>query len=404
VTSINVSSRQPRRGVVCIHVPGLYPALVPGSAPYVGGLETQQAIVLRGLQARGFEMHAVTCGFGQSAYVDVGGIAVHRSFTASDGWPITRFFHPRLSGTVRALAAAAADVYLFQGSGVLTGITADVARARHKPFVLIAAHDDDVRRELPLQSRPHEKWWYRRALRGARLIITQTETQRGILLRDFGLESTVLENPIPIPASIVDAGQPGTVVWVATYKDSKRPLWIVEAARRLPNQRFVMHGVVPPPPGTPEAWHQVREAASGLPNLELHTEPVNQRLDEVYRDAVLFVHASSSEGFPNTFLEAWARGVPGVTAFDPDGVITRHGLGETAAEMDDFVSAIEKWLASPKLRREAGQRARAYVEARHSERRVIDRLAELLDPIIAESRAASSRNAGRTSGGAAPGE
>jgi glycosyltransferase involved in cell wall biosynthesis len=349
-------------------------------------------------------MRAVTCGYGQPRRMDVDGITVYKSYTKDDGWPIFRFFYPRLVGTVQALAAAAADVYLTQGSGVLTGVTYDVARARGKPFVFIVAHDDDVRNELPRQVRPHEKWWYRRALRGARLIITQTETQRGILLRDFGLESTVLENPIPIPASIVDAGQPGTVVWVATYKDSKRPLWIVEAARRLPNQRFVMHGVVPPPPNTPEAWHQVREAASGLPNLELHTEPVNQRLDEVYRDAVLFVHASSSEGFPNTFLEAWARGVPGVTAFDPDGVITRHGLGETATEMDDFVSAIDKWLASPKLRREAGQRARAYVEARHSERRVIDRLAELLDPIIAESRAASSRKAGRTSGGAAPGE
>lgn len=379
------------RGAICIHVPGLYPALVPGSGAYVGGLETQQAIVLRGLQARGYAMRAVTCGYGQPKYIDVDGVAVHRSYTVDDGWPVIRFFHPRLSGMVRALAAAASDVYVTQGSGVGAGITYDVARTLRKPFVFVVAHDDDVRRDLPQQSRPHEKWWYRRALNGARLILSQTEAQRQVLLRDFGLDSIVVKNPIPIPESSVDAGHPGAVVWVATYKESKRPMWIVELARRMPDQRFVMHGVVPTPPGSVEAWHQVRDAARSLPNLELHTDPVNHRLDEVYRNASLFVHASTSEGFPNTFLEAWARGVPGVTAFDPDGVITEYGLGETVPDLPSFVRAVETWLSDPARRREAGARARNYAEVHHSETRVIDRLADLLDPIVEESRAAASR-------------
>jgi glycosyltransferase involved in cell wall biosynthesis len=376
------------RGRVCIQVPGVYPALVPGSGSYVGGLETQQAIALRGLQARGFDTRAVTCAYGQARYVNVQGIGVYRSFAVNEGWPVLRFFHPRLSGTVRALIAADSDVYLTQGSGVLTGITFDVAKALRKPFVFIVAHDDDVRRELPQQTRPHEKWWYRRALKGARLILSQTEAQRRALLRDFKLESTVLPNPIPIPSLAIDPGQPGHVVWVATYKDSKRPMWVVELARQIPNRVFVMHGVVPSGTGENATWRQVREAARDLKNLQLHTDPVNHRLDEVYRNASLFVHASSSEGFPNTFLEAWARGVPGVTAFDPDGIIGRHGLGESVSDLPAFVRSVDAWMSDPTRRREAGARSRAYVQQRHAEDLVIDQLAALLDRVVVESRSA----------------
>lgn len=374
------------RGRICVHCPGLYPALVPGSAPYVGGLETQQAIVLRGLRARGFDASAVSCGYGQPALEKVDGIRVYRSFVSSEGLPLLRFFHPRLSGMVRALVAADADVYLAQGSGLMAGVTYDVARARRKPFVFVVAHDDDVKRQLPQQRRPHEKWWYRRALQGARLVLAQTNFQRDLLGREFGVASHVLANPMPIPPQPIDSGQPGAVVWVATYKASKRPMWVVEAARRMPEQRFVMYGVVPPPPSSADAWREVREAAETLPNLDAYTEPVNSRLDEVYRGASLFVHASSSEGLPNTFLEAWARGVPGVTAFDPDGIISSLQLGTTVVDLEGFVSAIRAWLADPGRRREAGARARTYVEQRHSETRVVDRLAELLDPLVAESR------------------
>ena len=63
-------------------------------------------------------------------------------------------------------------------------------------------------------------------------------------------------------------------------------------------------------------------AAARLPNV---TMPGAVRYTDsgalVRPRASIFLNTSSIEGFPNTFLQAWIRGVPVVSFFDPDGLI-----------------------------------------------------------------------------------
>ena len=55
--------------------------------------------------------------------------------------------------------------------------------------------------------------------------------------------------------------------------------------------------------------------------------------------AKIFLNTSSIEGFPNTFLQAWIRGVPVVTFFDPDSLVQRLQLGTVANSVDEMREA-----------------------------------------------------------------
>ena len=378
---------------VCFFSPLLWPVWSGGAVEFAGGAEIQQARLARGLAARGHDVTVVTCDFGQPSPVTVHGVRVLATYRPADGPPVLRFFHPRLTRSVSALRAAAADVYYVRCASLEAGIAYDVARARGAAFVFAAAHDHDARRSLPMLRNPRDRWWYARALHGADAVIAQSEVQRNLFRREWGRESELLRNLVELPPAPVP-GSGRDVVWLSTYKAAKRPEWFVELARALPEHRFVMGGVIPRPPDSPAAWEAARSAARELPNLEVRGFLDAAQVDELHRGAALFVHTSPVEGFPNTLLEAWAHGVPGVSCVDPDGVVARHSLGEVVSDRAGLVRAVREWMASLERRREAGARARRYVEEAHAPEVVIAGLSGILERAVAASAA---RRASRSS-------
>jgi glycosyltransferase involved in cell wall biosynthesis len=375
------------RGRICFFAPYLWPSFSDRAIEFAGGAEVQQAALARGLAARGFEVTVGTCDYGQGRRVEREGITFLATHPPFAGLPVLRFFHPRLTGNVRALLASRAEVFYERGSGMQAGLAADLARLTRAGFVFAAAHDSDAQRGMPLVEMARDRWWYARAVPRADCIVAQTAFQQRLFREQWKRESIVIPNLVEVPAHIADAGGEGAVLWLSTYKASKRPEWVIEIARRLPSRRFVMAGVVPPPPLTAEAFEATRAAAQDLPNLEVLGHVKRADLGAFFARGALLVHTSDSEGFPNTLLEAWAHGLPSVSIYDPDGVVARERLGEVVSDADAMAEAVDRWMADPAGRRETGARARAHVEAWHSPAIVVDRLVEVLDGVIAEVRA-----------------
>jgi glycosyltransferase involved in cell wall biosynthesis len=99
---------------------------------------------------------------------------------------------------------------------------------------------------------------------------------------------------------------------------------------------------------------------------------------KLFDRAKIFLNTSSIEGFPNTFLQAWIRGVPVVSFFDPESLVQRLQLGHIANSVDEMREAIRSLLEDDAERQRTGRRAREFATREYTTG-VAARYVELLD-------------------------
>jgi glycosyltransferase involved in cell wall biosynthesis len=129
---------------------------------------------------------------------------------------------------------------------------------------------------------------------------------------------------------------------------------------------------------------RIEAAAERLPNLELLPPRRRSELLEEMENAVAVVKTSRIEGMPNTFLEAWARGVPVLSLnVDPDAKIADNDIGVAAGgSMERLIEAAASLSREPELRMAMGERARRFIDEVHSPEAVADRWVALLEELF----------------------
>jgi glycosyltransferase involved in cell wall biosynthesis len=147
----------------------------------------------------------------------------------------------------------------------------------------------------------------------------------------------------------------------------KRADLLIEIARRLPQVRFVVCGgptTFLSPPGYGE---QMVSALRAQPNIEYLGKVAPDKSIEIITNASLLLSTSDEEGFPSTFLEAWAGGTPVISLkLDPDSLIQKHQLGAVPGSIENTVRAIAEMMESPGLRDEIAVRSRQYIASTHT--------------------------------------
>jgi glycosyltransferase involved in cell wall biosynthesis len=277
-----------------------------------------------------------------------------------------------------ALERAGADVYVQRGADAQALDIALFARARGRRFVFMAAHDDDFLLRT-IHTGRIRNLEFRQGLAGADAVVVQTERQRALALARFRRRAEIVPNAVEIPPFCPPPGE--GALWIGMLRPEKRPEALLQLADALPGVRFTVVGGAPPAgaPGAEAARAFLRDAAR-RPNLHCAGVQPPERLDAFYARAAAVVNTSSGEGFPNTFLEAWARGRPVATAgIDPDETICRYGLGVHARGVAALARTLGDLLADPARLKQMGETARRHVETHHALGPVVDRLERVLD-------------------------
>jgi glycosyltransferase involved in cell wall biosynthesis len=158
-------------------------------------------------------------------------------------------------------------------------------------------------------------------------------------------------------------------LWVSNMRRVKRPDVLLDVADRLPRVSFHMVGGTVN--GAEPFFATVQAQAAGRSNVTFHGAVPYREVSAFYSRARVFVNTSDVEGFPNTYLQAWASGTPVVAFFDPDGVIAREGLGAAVRTADEMTAAVQRLTIDESEWRAARERCLSFIERHYSEDAVL---------------------------------
>jgi glycosyltransferase involved in cell wall biosynthesis len=115
-----------------------------------------------------------------------------------------------------------------------------------------------------------------------------------------------------------------------------------------------------------EYERRIREAAAALPNIEYKGFLPFEEADRWFSGARVVLNTSKYEGFPNTFLQAWSRGVPTVAFVDTGSRSDGQPAYEIAADVDDAAQRLERLMTDDIAWEKASQRVLAHHRGNHS--------------------------------------
>ena len=331
-----------------------------------GGEQVQHSLLARALARRGLPVSMVVADYGQPLHMERDGIALHRAHGLTEGVPVLRFVHPRITRLWAALRRADADVYYVSCAGPQLAVVAAFARRHGRRVVFRIAHDRDCDPRQLLVRWARDRALYAWGLRRADTVLAQTSQQARALRLHYGVGARIAGMLVEGDgADLPWAQRDLDVLWVNNLRPFKRPDLALQLARRLPELRLAMVGG--PQSGHEVLFERTRAAAQTLPQLRFEGAVPYHEVHDYYGRARVFVNTSDTEGFPNSYLQAWRRGTPTVAFFDPDRTIARHGLGQAVGSVDEMVEAVRHLAQREDAWRAASRRCRTFMNRQHDE-------------------------------------
>lgn len=301
-------------------------------APAGGGAQRQFHLLSTALTSK-FDVHFIVGDYGQSLKESRQGVTLHRSYTPERSSTIFQQIQ-KLFQLRRAMRRADADVYITRCQPRKFVFIFLLAKSLRRNLVYHVATDSFVSVDAPSVDGVLNRL-YAKALRSS-TVVAQTSYQADELRTNWGVDATVIPNGYP-PASVVDLHHTRDYfLWVGRFdKEEKRPHLFLELADELPQEEFILIGG---PEKEGEYGSRIIERAEAMENVKYPGKVSPSEIHGYYRRAVALVNTSTkgSEGFPNTFLEAWRFATPVLSLSVCPTRFLDTGNGNNGYADDDF--------------------------------------------------------------------
>jgi glycosyltransferase involved in cell wall biosynthesis len=359
-----------------------YPYLNGGGA---GGAELQMILLGQELIQRGYHVHLITFADSDRNYDKIGGMKVHIPYN-NKGSGFTHILPQNLFRFFSLLGKINADIHIQSAGTPLTGLISLFSQLKGKKFIFVSSSDANLSSALTVKHiQDLVKIPYKFGIKNADCIVAQTYHQKDLIRNPSGKSvplknSAVIKTIIPLKSSNEES-HGKNVLWVGRIFQGKNPEKYMELASLLPEYNFKMIGS--PLKTEIDYYKKIKKNTEKIKNLEFMGFIPHEKIHKYYLKAAVFVSTSSSEGFPNTFLEAWACRTPVVSlGFDPDGLLQKERLGFSQDNFSDMVKNIKTLMEDEKLRQEIGENGSNYVEKYHNHSKIGDDYEKLFKELL----------------------
>lgn len=204
-----------------------------------------------------------------------------------------------------------------------------------------------------------ESKFMRNAIHHCNVIFTQTIEQKKILLKRFRKESVQVYNFLPTPAvEPIKSLKKIKILWVANLKQKKQPEVFIKMARHfsnIPNVEFIMMGKIQ---DQRYSLGYLKEVSNELENFKYLGEVPIDTVNAMLSEGHILVNTSLSEGFSNTFVQAFMYKVPVLSLLvDPDNILEKYRLGYCTRTFDNMANKIKLLIEDKDLLQRLGLNA-----------------------------------------------
>jgi len=369
--------------VICVVAEYAYPYLKGGGA---GGAELQMILLARELIQRGYSVHLITFATSKTNYEEIEGLKVHVLYD-NKGSGFTHLFPHNFLRFFSLLGKINADIHIQSAGTPLTGLISLFSQLKGKKFIFVSSSDANLSSAITIDhARDLVKIPYTYGIKNADCIVAQTHHQKDLIknpsTKSVHIKKSVLIKTI-IPLSncgCVDELKTN-ILWVGRIFPGKNPERYLEMARRLPEYQFKMIGS--PVETEINYFHKIKKDSERIKNLEFLGFIPHHEIAKYYSEAAIFVSTSSSEGFPNTFLEAWSCRTPVVSlGFDPDDIIEKEILGFSFDSFNILVENIKTLMENDNLRQQMGENGLNYIKKYHTPSKIMDDYEGLFEQVL----------------------
>ena len=346
----------------------------------VGGAQLQQILIGKELARRDHDVFFVEYDAEYKSEQSIDGITVVTIPRPTGSEPLRAF--GLFIGILRTLRRIDPDVCYRRvlDFGILPLSIACSLTGRR--FVYNIAHDDELTEDPHMfsdgiKNTRFYRFANRLALSNADAVIAQNAHQRRLA------ESVLNTNVCHIPncyshdsADPIEWNHSSPVIfWAARFQPWKQPNIVADLAADLPEITFIMAGG----PGDENLFAKLKRRSDNLENLEVLGHVPFSEIDRYFAAADLFLNTSEFEGFPNTFLQAWAQETPVVSLqVDPDDILSAQKIGFVAdGSVETLRDHLQTLAQDPNRLSELGWASYNYLQEHHTVETITDRYEQI---------------------------